>query len=269
MIVAASSARLVALWAALTVGSVAAQQLPAAGSVDMKASGVLQVGRVAFALPAGEWQVLALPDTEIRKTDYSCRCERTQTLGDHSPVKHAFAVQTDPVTRQLKAAMYFRASQATIPVLRVWFTTACEARSSPLHRDGMDGNFNFPACLTIEAVEAPSAGPQQEIETWLWDWMKANGVEIPRVLLAAKYLKYGTGEHVWALGCVNPDVPGIDPSAQSDSGGWSLDAVKADPQKAEYLTRFKAWSYQMAQASRRSLLDRRPKEAGLPPIPSK
>ncbi|HXE49707.1 MAG TPA: hypothetical protein VN663_15110 [Ramlibacter sp.] len=268
MVAAASLARLVSLCAALWVGSVAAQQLPAAGSAAMKASGLLQLGRVAFALPPGEWQVLPMQDIEIRKTDYSCRCERTQGLGDHNPVQHAFAVQVDPVTRQLRTAMYFRASQSTIPVVRVWLTSACEARSPPLHKDGMDGNFNYPACLTIEAVEGPSAGPQQEIETWFWDWMKANGVEIPHTLLAAKYLKYGTGEHVWALLYVNPNVYGISPTAQGNRGEWSLDAVKADPQKTEYLAKFKAWSYRMAKESRLSLVDRKPKEPGLPAIPS-
>ncbi|GAB2581270.1 hypothetical protein GCM10027034_10560 [Ramlibacter solisilvae] len=246
----------------------AAQQLPPAGSAAMKASGLLQLGRVAFALPPGEWQVLPMQDIEIRKTDYSCRCERTQSSGDHYPVQQAFAVQVDPATRQLKAAMYFRASQSTIPMLRVWLTTACEARSSPLHRDGMDGHFNNPACLTIEAVDGPSTGPQQEVETWLWDWMKANGVAIPQVLLAAKYLKYGTGEQVWALSYVNPDAHGISPSAQRNREEWSPDAVKADPRKSEYLARFKAWSYKMAQESRLSLLDHKPKEPGLPAIPS-
>src|SRR4051794_820277 len=112
---AATLARIIAVCAALWVGCVAAQQLPAPGSVDMKASGWLRLGRVAFALPPGEWQVLPLQDIEIRKTDYSCKCERTQSTGDHYPVQHAFAVQVDPDTRQLGAAMYFRASQSTIP----------------------------------------------------------------------------------------------------------------------------------------------------------
>jgi len=268
MVAAAPLARLVGLCIALWVGSVAAQQLPTAGGAGLKASGLLQLGRVAFALPPGEWQVLPMQDIEIRKTDYSCKCERTQSTGDHYPVQHAFAVQVDSVTRRLKAAMYFRASQSTIPTLRVWLTNACEARPSLLHRDGMDGNFNHPACLTLEAVEGPSAGPQQEIESWLWDWMKANGVETPPVLLAAKYLKYGTGEHVWSLLYVNPDVPGVSPVAQHDRAEWSLDAVKADPKKSEYLARFKAWSYKMAQEARLSLLDRKPKEPGLPAIPS-
>lgn len=268
MVTAASLGRVVALCTALGVGSAGAQQLPAAGSAGMKVSGLLQLGRVAFALPPGEWQVLPMEDIAIRKTDYSCRCERTQSLGDHNPVQQAFAVQVDPVTRQLKAAMYFRASQSTIPLVRVWLNTACEARSSPLHKDGMDGNFNHPACLTIEAIEAPSTGPQQEIENWLWDWMKANGVEFPHVLLAAKYAKYGAGEHVWALQYVNPEVHGVRPPAQRHPGEWSLDAVKADPQKSEYLDRFKVWSYKLAQESRRSLVDRKPKEPGLPAIPS-
>jgi hypothetical protein len=268
MVAAASLTRLVALCAGLWAGAVAAQQLPPAVSAGMKASGVMQLGRVAFALPPGEWQVLPMQDIAIAKTDYSCRCERTQSLGDHSPVQHAFALQVDPATRQLRAAMYFRASQTTIPMVRVWLTNACEARSSPLHKDSMDGNFNYPACLTIEGVEGPSTGPQQEIETWLWDWMKANGVEIPHVLLAAKYLKYGTGEHVWALLYVNPDVHGISPAAQRNLAEWSPDAVKADPQKSEYLARFKAWTYKMAQESRLSLVDRKPKAPGLPAIPS-
>ena len=68
MVAAASLARLVVLCAALWAGCVAAQQLPAAASPGMKASGLLQLGRVAFALPPGEWQVLPMPDMEIRKT---------------------------------------------------------------------------------------------------------------------------------------------------------------------------------------------------------
>jgi hypothetical protein len=105
MVATASLARLVAFCAAFWVASVAAQQLPTAVGAGIKASGVLQLGRVAFALPPGEWQVLPMQDIEIAKTDYSCRCERTQSLGDHSPVKHAFAVQVDPVTRRLGAAI--------------------------------------------------------------------------------------------------------------------------------------------------------------------
>ncbi len=266
MTTATSLVRLLGLCVVLWNGCVAAQQTPPSSATT--AFGVLHVGRVAFALPPGDWQVLPLPDTEITKNDYSCRCERTQSLGDHSPVKHAFAVQVDPATRQLKVAMYFRASQSTIPLVRVWNTTACDARSTPLHRDGLDGNFNFPTCLTIEEVEGPTTGPQQDIETWFWDWMKANGVAVPHVLLAAKYLKYGTGVHVWALSYVNPDFYGINPAAQRSPGEWSQAVVKADSRKLEYLAQFKVWSNKMAQESRNSLRDQKPKEAALPAIPS-
>lgn len=125
--------------------------------------------------------------------------------------------------------MYIRASQSTIPLVRVWLTTACEARSSPLHKDGMDGNFNY---LHASRSRRSKALPRDRSKrSKPGSGMKANGVEIPHVLLAAKYLKYGTGEHVWALQYVNPDVHGISPTAQRNRGEWSLDAVKVDPQK--------------------------------------
>jgi hypothetical protein len=253
----------VALWC----GSVVAQQpAPPAGNAT-KASGSLQLGRVVFALPPGEWLVVPLEDLAIVKADYSCRCEMTQGLR-RWPVQQAFAIQLDPVKAHLKAAIYFRASQATIPMVRVWFTTACEAQGTALHRDGIDGNFNYPACLSIEALESPSIGQQAGLETWLWDWMKANGVEVPHVLLAAKYLKYGAGDHVWVLQYVNPDLYGIEPATPRSRGEWTPEIVKADPQKSEYLARLKTWSSRMAEESRRSLREGKPKEASLPALPS-
>lgn len=250
----------IALWCTM----VAAQQPAPAGGA--KVSGSLQLGRVAFALPPGEWQVLPLEDFTIGKDDYSCRCEISGAFVKW-PVQQAFAIQLDPAGTQLKAAIYFRASQSTIPLVRVWFTNACEARPAALHRDGLDGNFNYPACLFIEAVESPSTGSQAALETALWNWMKANGVETPHVLLTAKYFKYGTGEHVWALHYVNPDHHGMKAAVQRVPGEWSPEAVKADPRKSDYLARLKAWSYKMTEESRRSLLHRKP-EASLPTIPS-
>jgi hypothetical protein len=177
---------------ALFCGSVAAQQAAPPASGGAKVSGSLQLGRVAFALPPGEWQVVPLEDMWITKADYSCRCEISGAFV-HWPLQQAFAIQLDPTGKQLKAAIYFRASQSTIPLVRVWYTTACEARAPALHRDGIDGNFNYPACLSIEAVESPSSGNLAELETSLWNWMKANGVETPHVLLSTKYFKYGHG----------------------------------------------------------------------------
>jgi hypothetical protein len=252
---------------ALFCGSVAAQEPARPASGGAKVSGSLQLGRVAFALPPGDWQVVPLEDMAITKADYSCRCEISGAFV-HWPLQQAFAIQLDPTGKQLKAAIYFKASQKSIPTLKVWFTTACEARAPALHRDGVDGNFNYPACLSIEAVESPSTGQQAELEAALWTWMKANGVESPHVLLAAKYFKYGTGELVWVLQYVNPDLHGIKPATQRSPGEWTPDAVKADPQKSDYLARLKSWSLGMAEESRRSLRERKPKEASLPAIPS-
>lgn len=256
------------LFIALWCGSVAAQQLAPPANGGATVSGSLQLGRVAFALPPGQWQVVSLEELAILKTDYSCRCEQSWAGIHRWPVQQAFAIQLDPVNKQLKAAVYLRASQATVPMVKVWFTTACDARETALHRDSIDGSFNYPACLTIEALESPSAGHQAELETRLWDWMKANGVEVPHVLLAVKYLKYATGDHVWVLHYVNPDHHGITPAAQRKRGEWSPEAVKGDPKKSEYLARLKSWSQKMAEESRRSLRENKPNEASLPAIPS-
>ncbi|MEO5671946.1 MAG: hypothetical protein ABIR26_14745, partial [Ramlibacter sp.] len=266
MNVLASLARF--LFIALWCTTVAAQQTEPPTGSRTKVSGSMQLGHVAFALPPGEWQVVPLEELAVLKTDYSCRCEQTWAGIHRWPVQQAFAIQLDPVKNQLKSAIYFRASQATVPMVKVWFTNACDARGVVLHRDSIDGSFNYPACLTVEALESPSTGHQAELEARLWDWMKANGVEVPHVLLAVKYLKYATGDHVWALHYVNPDQHGIKPAAQRSPGEWAPDVVKADPQKSEYLARLRSWSFKMADESRSSLRAGKPSATNLPAIPS-
>ena len=236
---------------------VAAQGIP--DSAAPTVSSPLKLGRFVFALPPGEWQLIPVEGTAAT----------TAGEGARRPVARILAVQIDPVARRLKAGAFFMATQVTSPNVTSWNGNACNDPPSPLHRDMLDGNFNFPACLVTDYWIVPASRPTGLVGPKLWDWLKANNIDLPGTLLWARYVKYQGGDFVWAVHYVNPEAFGLPPSLGRTrvTSEWNQATLKGDAERSAYLEQFSKWGYVMSASARATLVGGSAGESSLPSVP--
>lgn len=222
-------------------------------------SGPLKLGRFVFALPPGQWQLIPVEGFTTTTTGEGAR----------RPVARMLAVQVDPASRRLKSAAFFMATQVTAPNISSWNGNACNDPPSPLHRDMLDGNFNFPACLVTDYWIVP-ATPTGSVGPKLVEWLKANDIAIPGTLLWSRYVKYQGGDFVWAVHYVNPEAFGMPASVERTRvrSEWNPAALKGDAVRSDYLEQFKKWGYAMSASARATLIDGTPREEALPALPA-
>ncbi len=236
---------------------VAAQLAP--GVTGAAVTGTLALGRSVFALPPGDWQLIPVEDALTTVAGEAVR----------RPVARAILVQVDAPAHRLRAASYFMATGVTAANISSWNTSVCQEPALPLHRDMLDGSFDFPACLVTDYWIVGANRPTGLVGARLWDWLKANEIEIPSALLWSRYVKYRGGDFVFAVHYVNPEAFGIPPSVERSryKSEWNASSLKGDALRSAYLERFKKWGYVMATSYRATLLDGGAKERGLPAFP--
>ncbi len=219
----------------------------------------LVLGRSKFALPPGKWHTVSLDYQSATKILDAAKHQVGQTM----------SVQLNDQARTLKVVAYHTASLETTPYVAYWDTNVCETKNT-LYKDPLDGNFNFPACLLIDYVTLPVARPASGNLVQLWDWLVANNIEIPTVLLTAHYVKYQGGDYVRTTYFVNPQEFGLPASVERVRGKseWNATSLLHDPQRVAYVERFKKWGYGMADSAKAAFLKRASLTASLEPIPS-
>ena len=137
-----------------------------------------------------------------------------------------------------------------------------------MRRDGLDGNFKFPACLTTHHWTFPASRPSDVVWARVWDWLGENGITRPRHILWTRYVKYLAGDYVIVTHYVNPDAVGFQSAADGRSE-WSASAIQSDSARAAYVDRFNAWGLQMGVNARASLTDGKPRQAPLADLPAR
>ena len=243
----------IALLTFLFAGQVIAQDVPAEGSI---VNGNLQIGRSTFALPPGEWKVVAtaLADTTVGGVPGGVGTGRV------------YMVQLDADGRFVASLFHlvpFNSRRVTS-----WNDSLCD-RKDTLYRDAFSGNFTFPECLLINhLVPFWVTAPTPPFERKIWDWYQQNKVKLPNTALSASYKKYFAGDFVSVVIYVNPEVFGQDKALKTvwAESEWHPSAIKADPKRLAFVENFKKWSYVMADNARSTLMDRKPKSASLPSL---
>ena len=233
-------------------GQAMAQDLPAEGST---AKGVLVIGRSTFALPPGEWKVVATGSGNV-------------TVGQQNGAAtgQAYLVQSDPQGKFMAAAS-FRTPLSSTSVPR-WNDSLCD-RKDTLHRDAFSGRFDFPECLLINHVVSFWGGaPTNEFDRKVWDWYQKNNVSLPKTALVASYRKYASGDFVNVSVAVNPEVFGQEPAVKTAwaESEWHPLVIKNDPKRVAFVENLKKWSYVMAENAGATLANRKPKLDSLPSL---
>jgi len=230
-----------------------AQNVPAEGSTI---KGNLVIGRSTFALPPGEWKVVAVGSAD------------TTSTGSRSDIAETASVRLV----QLAANGTFIASiwtQAPLTSARApgrWIDSTCD-RKDLLHRDDFNVNPFFPECLVINHIVLFLANaPANAFERRAWDWFEKNSVKRPATVLSAFYRKYFSGDYVGVNVAVNPEFFGQEPSLKTawTESEWHPLVIKNDPKRLAFVESFKKWSYVMAENAKSTLMDRKPKSALLP-----
>jgi hypothetical protein len=221
-------------------------------------SGTLAIGSKQFALPPGEWTVVAAS-------------QRPNTIGGvdkAGAVRFVYLVQLDPSNR-LIAAMSINASVASTTGIDGWNDEPCK-RTDTLYRDTLDGNFKYPACLLINHQTNFWQGgvPADAFGAKIWNWYRDNKVDLPSTVIVTAYSKYFAGDYVIERAWLNPDVAGIAPAppASWNSSLWHPALIKNEPERLAYIEAVKTWSQTLVTSSRASLM--KGKTAGpLPALP--
>lgn len=243
----------IALLTFLLAGQVVAQDVPAEGAT---VKGNLQIGRSTFALPPGEWQVLA---TALSKNTV----DGVPSGADRAAV---YLVQQN-ADGTFVASLYHMVPLESNRVVS-WNDSLCD-RKDTLYRDAFSGSFKFPECLLISHyVGFWVTAPTSQFDRKIWDWYQQNKIKLPNTALSASYRKYFSGDYVSVVIYVNPEVFGQDKALKSDwaASEWSSSAIKEDPKRLAFVENFKKWSYVMAENAKSTLMDRKPKSASLPSL---
>lgn len=230
-----------------------AQNVPAEGSTI---KGQLVIGRSTFALPPGEWHVVAVDSTGAVTTDGS--------RAGSSEVATVRLVQLD-VDGTLIASMWHSVPLGTTRAPGSWTDAIC-GRKDTLFRDDFNVNPNFPECLVINHIVGFFAtAPTNNFERRAWDWLEKNSVKRPTTVLTAFYRKYFSGDYVQVNMAVNPEFFGQDPSHIEDwnRNEWNPNVIRNHAKRLAFVENFKQWSYMMAESARTTLTDRRPNSASL------
>jgi hypothetical protein len=232
-----------------------AQAVPTEGS---SVSGTVSVGRSTFALPPGEWKVVATGSGSVG-TDVG--------TGSSQGAQNAvvFLVQLSNGTfagsMQLRAPLSSTQSSA-------WSDSLCD-RKDTLFRDTLSGNVKFPECLLINHLTAIwTVVPKGDFDRKIYDWLKANNVKLPKTALLAAYVKYAGGDYVLSRFVVNPELLGQDPAVNMTwaENEWHPLVIKNDPKRMAFVENFKKWSMVMVDNSRSTLANRKPLNAPLPSL---
>lgn len=244
----------IALLTFLLAGQVIAQDVPAEGAI---VKGNLQIGRSTFALPPGEWQVLA---TALSKNIIG-------GVPSGADVASVYLVQQN-ADGTFVASLFHKISLNSEGGNISWNDSLCN-RKDTLYRDAFSGGFKHPECLLINHyTEFWVTAPTDQLYRKVWDWYQHNKVKLPNTALSASYRKYFSGDHVSVVIYVNPEVFGQDKALKSDwaESEWNPLAIKEDPKRLAFVENFKKWSYVMAENAKSTLMDRKPKSASLPSL---
>jgi hypothetical protein len=236
-------------------GPATAQDLPAEGAT---AKGALVIGRSTFALPPGEWKVVA--------SGSGGNVTNLGTQGSTAAVHQVQLVQLD-ASRNFVASIFLRVPLSSSSVTR-WNDSLCD-RKDTLHRDAFSGRFDFPECLLVNHfVPFWANAPSNEFDRKTFDWSQKNAVNLPKTALAATYRKYAAGDFVIVSIAVNPEMFGQEPTVKTAwaESEWHPLILKNDPKRVSFVENFKKWSYVMADNASATLANRKPKLDSLPSL---
>lgn len=234
-------------------GHAIAQDLPAEGST---VKGTLIIGRSTFALPPGEWKVVATGSGSVT----------LDSQKNGAVTGQVYLVQSDSQGKFI-ASMLHRTPFSSTNVSR-WNDSLCD-RKDTLHRDAYSGRFDFPECLLVNhAVSFWVNAPTNEFDRKIWDWYQKNNINLPKTALVSAYRKYASGDYVSVSVWVNPDVFGQGPTTKTAwaESEWHPLVIKSDPKRVAFVENFKKWSYVMAENASATLTNRKPKLDVLPPL---
>lgn len=238
---------------ALLIGAPsAAQDVPAEGSTIKEK---LVLGRSTFALPPGEWQVVATDSRDVTRGGIKA-----------ASAVAAYVVQVD-ASRTFIAGMFHEAPLSSISTSS-WNDSLCDRRNT-LFYNAFSDRFDFPECLRIDhIVQWFSRVPSGKLDRKVWDWFRKNKVRLPVTVLNSYYRKYFSGDYVQVNISVNPEWFGQEPAVKTiwAESEWEPLTYDNDPKRKAFVENLKKWSYAMADNARATLRDRKPKVAMLPPL---
>ena len=206
----------------------------------------IRVGKMNVNLPPGSWRVLASDDFRTSGGDSQGRVER----------KYLVKVNEK---NQLEAAVGINAS-ASSSVVTSWNDAVCD-RKDTLWIQELDGNFKYPACLLINHITPFwTSVPTNSFDRQIFDWYRANKVELPKTALFSTYRKYFSGDFIYASYWINPELLGFAPDTGTawQNSNWHPGLIKDDPAKVKYVEDLKAWSKSIAASHRNSLIKGEP-----------
>ena len=151
-----------------------AQVQPAEGTV---LTGSVQIGSRQFALPPGEWTVMAVDEKPVTAAGID-------KIGKYGLV---YVVQTDGGNRFV-AAMLYQSTFSSVGGVPSWTSEPCK-RTDTLYRDTLDGNFNFPACLMVNHITNfwDPASKGSAFDAKIMAWYQDRKVQLPYTAVSSDY----------------------------------------------------------------------------------
>jgi hypothetical protein len=223
-----------------------------------KLSGAVPVGDRQFALPPGEWHVVTVSDGFVTTGVDRKGANRTVHLVQIDGDKHLIAMV------QVVATLSSIAGNSS------WSNEPCK-RTDTLHRDTLDGNFKFPACLLINHVTNFWQGeiPTNPVGAKMWTWLHDNKIDVPYTAIVAEYSKYFAGDFAVVRVFLSPDAAGIEPAPRVswNASPWNPKVIKESPQRQAYVDAVKVWSTVMVASSRESFMGSKTAATPLPALP--
>jgi hypothetical protein len=227
-------------------------------SEGAKMSGSVPVGDRQFALPPGEWQVVAVSDGFVTTGVDRTGANRTVYLVQVDGGKHLIAI------------MQVVASLSSIAGNSSWTSEPCK-RGDTLHRDTLDGNFKYPACLLINHLTNFWQGevPGNPVQAKIWTWLRDNKIDVPYTAIMAEYSKYFAGDFAVVRVWLSPDAAGIEPAPRVSwsASPWHPKLIKDNTQRQAYVDSVKVWANAMVVSSRNSFMGSKTAVAPLPALP--
>lgn len=221
--------------------------------------GSLQIGSRSFALPPGDWTVLASDEAPLTVDGVSRR----------GTYRRVYVAQID-ASNHFVAAILYRATTSSLAGLYNWAAEPCK-RTDTLYRDPLDGNVRFPACLLVNHTTNFMNGQTQrnEFDLKIFTWFENRKIELPYTVIDSGYAKYTSGDFATARVWMNPDVTGIDPGPRGSwqNSPWHPRLIAKDPQRVAYIEQVKAWDSVLVASVKESLMGSQTASIALPPLP--
>lgn len=241
------------LWLFATSAAIA--QVPEGAVVK----GALPIGSRSFALPPGDWTVVAVNEAPVTMDGIDKR-------GTFSRV---YLVQVD-AGRHFVAAMLYQATTSSLGGVDSWTAEPCK-RTDTLYRDTLDGNFKFPACLLVNHVTnfRDPKSQRSAFELKISSWFDERKIELPYSVISNEYTKYGPGDFVAARIWLNPEAAGMGPTDRGTwkNSPWHPRLIAKDPERVAYIEKVKAWDAVFVASVRESFMGSRTASIALPPLP--